>query len=355
MKTSNLIFFISVAFSILLAACSDDKNDDIDVSGISILNGNDTIYLDKDSTYQLKFKTDPADQAIAFYCSNNQVANVTKDGTVKAIGPGIASIYAVSLNGTKRAQTSCVVNVLSHIKSISVSDEYVMVSIDSPLDVSSLFFIYPLNATNTRLIYKSTDTNIATIDKDGIITSVGKGVVNIVAMPADGKEGVVSAPLKVYSNYSAVELSKTGWTAVASEQYSSGYGASKIIDGSTTSFWHNDISKVSNPPWSLMVDMKEEKTFNKISIWRRNGYTDTRTVDIYISGKTEDGVELTDTSFEKIGSIDFADANEWINSLSLDFWMDSKNYKSRYIKLVLPNTNRSGNNSLCEISLYNVG
>lgn len=355
MKSLYKIIFALVAITLIGVSCSDDDDKTANVDSVKILQTDqDTIHLDKGDVYKVQIETTPPNQAVKYYTSDANIFTVSLDGTITALQGGSASLLIAAPSGNSWINTKCVINISAYVESITTSDiGYVMVAEGQTSNVSSYFTAYPNGATNKNLIYKSSDPAIATVDDKGIVTPVSKGIVEITASPADGKNNIVSDPIKVYSKYSANMLSKSGWTASASDQ-NSYYTASRIIDGSTSTFWHNNYSLGTEPPYTLLVDMKSLKDFNKVTVWRRSGYTDTRTVEIYISDKVEDGVMMDDASFNKIGEFKFGDLPSSTTNLSLDYWLSNESHQSRYIKLILPDTNRDGNNSLAEISLYNV-
>lgn len=355
MKSLYKIIFILAATALIAVSCSDDDDKAANVDSVKILETDqDTIYLDKGDVYKVQIETTPPNQAVKYYTSDANIFTVSIDGTITALEGGSASLLIAAPSGDSWINTKCVINITAYVESIVTSNiGYIMIAEGQTSNVSSLFTAHPNGATNKKLIYKSSNPAIATVDESGVVTPVSKGIAEITASPADGKNNIVSEPIKVYSKYSTNMLNKSGWTATASDQHSY-YPASRIIDGSNYSFWHNNYSVGTPPPYTLLVDMKSLKDFNKVTVWRRLYYTDTKTVEIYISEKTEDGVMMDDISFTKIGDFEFGDLPSSTTNLTLDYWLNNETYQSRYIKLILPNTNRDGNNSLAEIYLYNV-
>ncbi|MCD7901733.1 MAG: Ig-like domain-containing protein [Bacteroides sp.] len=353
MKTPyKVLLFITIPL-FLLVGCSDDDDPVQDVQSIKIPGIEDVIQLDKDDTFQVTVETAPPGQTVKFYSSNTNIFSVSNDGLITGNGAGIASLLVVGPQGNSWINAKYTVEVFEYVSSITTNGEYVIVPEDATYNVSSHFTAYPIEANNRNLIYKSSNPSIATVDENGIVTPVSKGVVEITTSPADGKFDITSDPIKIYANYAVNELSKSGWTVSASDQYPY-YPASRIIDGSLSTFWHNNWGTSSPPPYVFLIDMKEMKEFNKAQVWRRSGYSDTRTVEIYISEKSEDGVTMEDESFTKIDAFEFEDLSASIRTLPLEWWLQDKSYTSRYIKLILPDTNRAGNNSLCEITFYNI-
>lgn len=67
--------------------------------------------------------------------------------------------------------------------------------------------IAPSNATNTSIIWSSSDNNIASVDSNGVVTGIGAGTVTITAKTADG--GLIASCIV---NVSDVSVAATGIT-----------------------------------------------------------------------------------------------------------------------------------------------
>lgn len=123
------------------------------------------------------YPTSQAGKTVTWLSSNTQVASVT-DGVVQAIGAGTATITArvdgvsasVPVTVTaKEEQTIAVTEIVAQEQAVTMA-----VGDQHPLVVK----VYPENATNQNLSWKSGDEQIATV-QDGIVTAVQEGTTTI--------------------------------------------------------------------------------------------------------------------------------------------------------------------------------
>lgn len=103
--------------------------------------------------------------------SDNKVATVTSAGVVKAIGPGLATITIRSGNDIK-----AIVGVDVSIKgdSFVVANKSVNFTEATQIEVIKTT-LSPTNASNNQFTYISQNTNIATVNQEGVILPARKG------------------------------------------------------------------------------------------------------------------------------------------------------------------------------------
>ena len=121
--------------------------------------------------------------SIEWFSSNTNVATVT-NGEVIAKAVGTTTITAQLPNGQK---AECVVNVSAKVVDvlqikINVSSLKLKVGKSSQLSVS----ILPSTATNKTITWSSSNTKVATVDKNGKVTAKSKGSAKIYARSANG-------------------------------------------------------------------------------------------------------------------------------------------------------------------------
>jgi len=112
---------------------------------------------------------------ITWKSSNTKVAIVDANGLVTAKSVGTATITATTVDGSKIA--SCAVSVTIPVTSISIKPATLTLA----MGVSSTLkpTIEPTNATDKSVIWKSSNTNIATVDTAGKVTGIAAGDANI--------------------------------------------------------------------------------------------------------------------------------------------------------------------------------
>lgn len=123
---------------------------------------------------------------VTWKSSDTSIATVSNKGLVKAIAAGDAVITATTKDGTNLSAT---INVkVSTIPVESITLNYNTYSVD--LSLTKTFRLYatvlPSNASNKTLSWNSSDTNVATVNKDGLVTVKKEGFAIITAKATDG-------------------------------------------------------------------------------------------------------------------------------------------------------------------------
>lgn len=155
----------------------------VSVQEIEFNNSNLNILVGASDTLKVTIKPSNASNKDITWTSNNpSVVTVNSSGNITAKKVGTAVITA-SLSGNS---TTCVINVVDTVslKSIKISKSSLTMKEQSS---EKLNIIYnPSNATNKKVTWKSSNTNIATVDSNGKITAKQAGTVTITAISNDG-------------------------------------------------------------------------------------------------------------------------------------------------------------------------
>ncbi len=120
---------------------------------------------------------------VNFTTSNPNVATVDRNGVVKGIGAGTATITATTTH--KKLQATATINV-SVIPSTGVN--LTATKITLPLNETYTLnpVVQPSNASDKTVTYKSKSTKIATVSETGIIKAVKVGKTTITITPKGG-------------------------------------------------------------------------------------------------------------------------------------------------------------------------
>lgn len=138
--------------------------------------------------------------------SNESVAKVSSSGVVTAFGEGSAVIRVVAASGYS---VSALVTVSTPLTNIGLSKE--MLSID--IGTTHLLAVYclPNGAKTTGVTWSSSDTGILTVDSNGLVTGVAKGIATVTATSAEGFSKV--AYIEVGGSTDTIVLDKEEITA----------------------------------------------------------------------------------------------------------------------------------------------
>lgn len=143
-----------------------------------------------------------SDNQVRWSSSNELIATVDEKGVIKAIKQGECLIFAESIDGGFVAQ--CVVKVKQPVVGV------VMEKHSITLNVGQSEMLYatasPVNADNKKLIWSSTDAEIAEVDADGNVIAKKRGVAFIKATSEDNPLAVDSCRVTVNQPVTGVTL-----------------------------------------------------------------------------------------------------------------------------------------------------
>ena len=156
-----------------------------------------------------------SDKTVIWSSSNEKIATVNANGTIKAIAAGTATITATSKDGN--ASTSCKVTVKQPATSIvlkstsgtDLSKTTMKISVGSSKTVKAT--LQPSNVTNTDVTWSSSDKKIATVSSKGVVKGIKAGTVKITATSGDGAVSK-TIKIKIYTPVKSVSLNKTSAT-----------------------------------------------------------------------------------------------------------------------------------------------
>lgn len=227
-KTSNFPKFVLAAlscFSFMLSGCNNNSSN----------NDNVTIILSKKSTtlvvgaeQTLKAITSPKGVKVTWTSSDSTTVSVSDIGRIKAEKVGSATITATV--GSKSAE--CLVTVEDITITISMKEATIDISESSTLQLS---------ATDSRNMggytWESSNTEVATVDQDGLVTAKGQGTATITVSKGNASD-TCALTVKAPEDYYLLEKGKNNvvfnnpghWYYFSSMSEISGYHANgKVV------------------------------------------------------------------------------------------------------------------------------
>lgn len=133
--------------------------------------------------------------------------------------------------------------------------------------------------------------------------------------------------------------------SVSDVSTSEGGGMATILDGDLSTYWQSAYEGGDAPlPHWAVVDMKTSKTISRVELYRRSGNKDTKSVELYLS----DQPDAHANDWVSIGSVTFGESDD----VSFTLPEDLATSQGRYLKLLLPDSNRKPYTSVAEIYVY---
>lgn len=152
--------------------------------------------IKENTSFKMETTVSPSNasnKTLTYTTSNSKVATVDENGNVNAVGKGNCVIYASTKDGSN-LRTGCVVTVEENAQSVQFTRKSVVCRVDETVDLKPKSV--PDGTTLPDVVYRSTNPNVVTVDKNGVITTLAKGSCQIICISADG--------MKVYDKSSIV-------------------------------------------------------------------------------------------------------------------------------------------------------
>ena len=160
-------------------------NKEIPVTEIKVNEPN--IEIEVGDTKKIEYQVLPSDatnKKISFYTSDKNIMGFNQDGYIVGVNPGNATVTL------KNNNIEAIINVSVKAKAIPVTNVTLnkkTVTIEIGKTDTLTAKITPTNATNTKVAWESSDTNIATVD-NGKITAKAVGTATITVKTEDGNK-----------------------------------------------------------------------------------------------------------------------------------------------------------------------
>ena len=153
--------------------------------------------------------TNATNKAVTWKSSNTKIATVSSTGKVTAKAAGTVTITCMAQDGSGKKAT-CKVTVTESKPPVKPTVKVTKVTLNkktatlSPKETLTLkATVTPTNATNKGVIWKSSNTKIATVSSTGRVTAKSAGTVTITCTAKDGSGKKATCKITVYNNTQA--------------------------------------------------------------------------------------------------------------------------------------------------------
>lgn len=152
----------------------------------------DVIKIGKGESIQLQVKVLPElayNKAITYMSIDENVATVSKSGTLTGIKYGYTTIIAESVDGSKKDKIT--VNVTNEsVESVNIDIDYKEIYLHQSFQLT--WAVYPVSAIDKKVNWTSSNPEYVTVDANGLITAKKKTedgqVITITATTRDGNK-----------------------------------------------------------------------------------------------------------------------------------------------------------------------
>lgn len=203
-KYGTSIYTNSKTWAFTCNTSGDGGDNVILVTGIELNKTSDE--LDIGETTQLTatvYPSNATNRQVGWLSNNYSVASVV-NGLVTAKSVGTAIITCVA-NDSGNAKAQCTIKVtekeiqVTRIELNKTSDE---LEIGTTTQLTAT--VYPSNATNKDVNWKSSNSSVATVSSSGLVTAKGEGVTNIIctSIDSDNIQAICSIKVKTSGEFS---------------------------------------------------------------------------------------------------------------------------------------------------------
>ena len=220
-----------------------------------------TLALAEQDTYQLTATVNPdnaTDKTVTWSTANAAIATVSDKGLVTAVAEGTTTITAKA--GDKTA--TCTVTVSKKvipITSVTLNKTSITLTEQETFQLSAS--VSPDNATDKTVAWSSSNTAIATVSNNGLVTAVKEGTATITAKAGDKTATCTVTVSKKVIPVTAITLNKTSLALAEQEtfQLSASVSPDNATDKTVTwSSSNTSVATVSNN--GLVTAVKEGST-----------------------------------------------------------------------------------------------
>jgi len=152
---------------------------------------------------------------VSWSSSNEEVATVDEDGTVRAVGAGTATITVTTEDGGYTATCTVTVNAATvSVTGVSLDKNELTLTVGDTEKLTAT--VEPPNASNKNVSWSSSDEAVATVSADGTVTAVGAGTATITVTTEDGNK-TATCKVTVIVPVERVSLNKSELTLVVGQ------------------------------------------------------------------------------------------------------------------------------------------
>lgn len=250
-------------------------------------------------TVKLTAIVEPSDadnKGVNWKSSATDVATVDNNGNVKAVKAGTATITVTTNDGEKTATCQVTVNA-AHVPVTGVTLNKTSLTLTKGSNETLVATVAPGDASNKNVTWKSSNTNVATVDDNGKVTALIVGTATITVTTDEGNK---TASCTVTVNAATVNVPVTGvslnppliWDIVGeTHQLTATVSPSNATNKSVT--WSSSNTSVATVSSTGLVTLKS-KGSAKITVTTVDGGF-TATISVQVESAVT-GVTLNRTS-----------------------------------------------------------
>ncbi len=205
-------------------------------------------------------------EMFSYSTTDDSVASITAEGEVIARGPGACYVY---ISDEYDNTVSYLVRVQQLVEEIKLSAESIRLRKGNTYLINST--VLPSNAGNRKLVYESSNPNVAVVSSEGKVTALAYGDCTITVRSVDGSN--IAAKLTVVVSNSRVSVENNVAVVMIGKKYNIRYNSSSddiVFSSSNENIATVDdkgtITGVSEGKCVVMVADKHKSAYSMITV-----------------------------------------------------------------------------------------
>ncbi len=153
----------------------------------------------------------------------------------------------------------------------------------------------PADASDQVVKYTSSDSTVATVDENGVVTAVGIGTATISGVTREDVSATITVTV-VENHYQLIPQSTVTASATSVYAGSAEGPAANVLDGNINTIWHTNYNPMDTLPQSLTVTFSEATSVGKYVYTPRQVGTNGMVTQYELYATKEDGTSVLVTS-----------------------------------------------------------
>jgi formylglycine-generating enzyme required for sulfatase activity len=181
---------LTLLLALGVTACENNSESAVSVTGVTL--DKTALSLSVGASETLASTVAPADatnKALSWASSNPAVATVDAAGQVTALTSGTTAVVVTTADGGYTA--TCTVTVGASVTGVMLDKTALSLTVGASETLVAT--IAPVDAVNQALSWASSNTAVAIVDSDGLVTAIAVGAADITVTTADGTKTATCA------------------------------------------------------------------------------------------------------------------------------------------------------------------
>ena len=298
MKHRMKTIYFKILSIILLIMCGCNEFEDFKITEMPFVNKSSVeLYVGEGSGNrdQIQLISSPVGKQYTWSSSDPSIATVDQNGLIKAISEG----YTIISVSSKNDKAIVNVNVKKYIPltEFTINTFYIEGMVMDEFQILSTFI--PENATDTDIIWTSSNPDVASVSNSGFVRLNSAGSATLTA--------TISGMTKTVEVVVILKIPKSDWSIpgldlnsnwgnawYSSQHIGESVGLRGIIDDNLETYWHSSYDPYMVYPHWITIDLGADVAFRSMSMARRTGDRRGQTGFEVLTCTEEDATDPTD-------------------------------------------------------------